>query len=210
MKKYSFTAIIICLISLSANAQKVRIGMNAGVTMGNMTFKEDNEKETSKLNPGVTAGIAVDIPLGKNFSVQPGANYLMKGGREEYSDNGFTIKEKMNMSYLEFPVHLLYNTRGAKGNFFAGLGITGAFGISGKYKIEEDGEKETEKIYFGSEDDDDFKAAEIGGSVLTGYTFPSGLTLSAGYNIGLNNVSNYEDFTARTSYFMLRIGWMFK
>lgn len=210
MKKYSLTMVIFCLIGFNVNAQKVRVGMHAGMTMGKISYKFENDKESSKFKPGVTAGISVDIPLGKNFTIQPGANFLAKGGREEYSDNGMSQKEKLNLSYFEFPVHLLYNTRGAKGNFFAGLGVTGAFGMSGKAKYNDNGNKYSENIYFGSEEDDDLKAAEIGASLLAGYTLPSGLTFTAGYNQGLNNVSNIDEVKVRTNYFMVKIGWMFK
>lgn len=95
--------------TITAQTEKVKIGVKAGLNIASLTFDE-NELESSQ-KTGFTAGIMAEIPLAKNFSVQPEVLYSQQGMKFSYSDidvANSSYKSTINLNYLNIPVMLKY------------------------------------------------------------------------------------------------------
>lgn len=100
--------LLVCA-TITAQTEKVKIGIKAGLNIASLTFDE-NELESSQ-KTGFTAGIMAEIPLAKNFSVQPEVLYSQQGMKFSYSDidvANSSYKSTINLNYLNIPVMLKY------------------------------------------------------------------------------------------------------
>ena len=188
-------------------AQTARFGFTAGASIANYTLKYPGITLSNDPKTGITAGIFVDLPIGNNLSLQPGLNYVQKGSKWEEMAEKFS----MNVNFLELPVNLLYNSNGSSGTFFAGAGPSFALNMSGKTKYDDGSGELEEDMKFGSdENNDDMKSMDAGLNFLAGYRFSNGFLLSGGYNLGLTNLSVYNDDeeSIKSSYFSIKIGFM--
>lgn len=211
MKKLLLLSSVIIGICIGANAQ--RIGFTGGASFANYKAKVDGESENGNSKTGFTAGLFVDVNLGDHFSFQPALNFVQKGTKDEQTLSGITEKVSLTTNHLEIPLNFLYNTNGDAGNFFIGAGPSFAFGVSGKWKYEDNTSSLTENVKFGSnEDEDDMKGLDLGANFLAGYCFPNGLFLSANYNLGLSNLApgGNSDATLKSNYFGVRLGYLLK
>ncbi len=204
---------ILCLLTSyvlfinCSNAQS--IGITAGPAFSFYEISVDNISITSDIKTGFSGGLVSHIPISKYLSLRPELKYVQKGGK--LSEEGST--DKLTLNYLELPLNFVFNTITSKGMFFVGVGPSVNIGIAGKEKWNyDDGETGEEKVNFGSNPDDDFKAFELGINALTGYQFKSGFFVSANYNAGLSNVANNFDYDSQYHnwYFGINIGFMFK
>jgi hypothetical protein len=83
MKKTIIILMAFIFFMHAANSQKARIGFTAGSSLANYRIKEDGEDQSGDSKAGFTAGLIVNIPAGKNFTIQPGVNWVGKGSRME-------------------------------------------------------------------------------------------------------------------------------
>ena len=208
MKK--ILSLFISVISLMnySKAQKSSFGFTAGATFAPYKIKEESVSITAKTKVGFTAGVTSFIALGRHFSFMPALNFTQKGGK--FKEEDFTGNTTFN--YLELPLNFIYNTNSTKGKFFVGAGPSLAFGLSGKDKWEEGTESGSDKIKFGSGDDDDLKSFDAGINFLAGYKFAGGFLIAANYNAGLSNLGNTDEgdnSKMHNRYFGIRIGYMF-
>lgn len=100
--------LLVCA-TITAQTEKVKIGVKAGLNIASLTFDE-NELESSQ-KTGFTAGIMAEIPLAKNFSVQPEVLYSQQGMKFSYSDidvANSSYKSTITLNYLNIPVMLKY------------------------------------------------------------------------------------------------------
>jgi len=100
--------LLVCA-TITAQSEKVKIGVKAGLNIASLTFDE-NELESSQ-KTGFTAGIMAEIPLAKNFSVQPEVLYSQQGMKFSYSDidvANSSYKSTITLNYLNIPVMLKY------------------------------------------------------------------------------------------------------
>lgn len=210
MKKTMITVSLVAVMILNVQAQTARFGFTAGAAFSNYHVKMDGSTETADSKAGFTAGAIADIPMGKNFSIQPGLHLIQKGTKDKQTYGGATAKTALTINLVELPVNFLFNTNSTSGNFFIGAGPSIGFALSGKWKYEYDGDKNTESVNFGSGDEDDMKSLDIGANALAGYCFPNGLMLVVNYNAGLNNLApgGSADGTLKSHYFGIRFGWM--
>lgn len=92
-----------------AQTEKVKLGVKAGLNISNLTFNESELNSKSKT--GFTAGFMVEIPVAKNFSLQPELLYSQQGTKISFSDNEVTnshYKSTIDLNYLNIPVMLKY------------------------------------------------------------------------------------------------------
>ena len=108
MKK---TIIILCTLFLSASAiaqhQKVKLGIKAGLNLATLTFDESELDSSSKA--GFTAGVMIEIPMTKKFSLQPEILYSQQGTKTSFSDSDVTnsnYESTIKLNYLNIPVML--------------------------------------------------------------------------------------------------------
>src|SRR5690554_3948802 len=185
MKKLILSASAV-LFGLGAFAQApMGYGIKAGVNLPNYHFNDDISDFDTKSSTNFHITAYLDAPISYNFYIQPGVSLQGKGAK--FYDNG-THSLTQNTMWIEIPVNAVAKFyTGDAGNFFIGAGPYAAFGISGKNKWESDlGSAETD-FNFGK--DDDQKSFDAGVNFLAGYQLSSGLTLGAGYGLGLSDIA---------------------
>lgn len=208
MKKLFAAALVI--ISVNTYAQKIKVGFTTGVSIANYKAKTGDESESGKAKTGFTAGLLLDLAIGKHLSFQPAVNFVQKGTKDEETVYSTTEKVKLTTNYIELPLNVLYNSRGRIGNFFIGAGPSIAVAISGKYKYSDGVNSINENIKFGSGDDDMMKQVDLGANIITGFALNNGLLFSVNYNAGLNNLAaqGSDDVSLRSRYVGIKLGYL--
>ncbi len=211
--KLIFTTLVLMILLIPGSViAQTTVGITAGASFANVSVKAAGFSFSPKLKAGIIVGLFVDAPLSSNLSFQPALNFVQKG----YLVNDGSVKDKVNINYVEIPLNFVYNT-GKTGGFFIGGGPSVAFGISGKEKYTDKDFPEDnldEKIKFGS-DEDKIKRLDFGANVLAGYKFAGGFMISGNYNLGLSNIGNKspdfpeDDGTIKNRYFAIKIGYAF-
>lgn len=212
MKKLLFLAWLFTMCYFASQAQNTRIGFTAGTSIANYNAKVDGDSENGNSKAGITAGILVNVPMGKNFSFQPAVNFVQKGTKDEQTFGGTTEKVSLTTNHIELPCNFLFNTTGNTGSFFIGAGPSLAFGLSGKVKYDDGTNSDSEDINFGNSNEDDLKGLDLGANFLAGYCFPNGLMFSVNYNAGLSNLvaGEADGATLKSHYFGIKAGWLLK
>jgi hypothetical protein len=203
MKKILFAALLV--VSANVVMAQVRFGAKLGPNWANWTVKEDGQKDDEfKSRLGFHAGFVADIGLSEKFSIQPQLLYVNKGSaidHEDHTDNAV-------IQSIDIPINFLFKAPSSGGNFFIGGGPNLGFNLSGMLKSDEEGD---EKIEIGS-DVGQLKGFDFGLNFLAGYELKNGLFFSANYTPGLTNLANVPsgvDYTARSNYFGLSVGYFF-
>lgn len=107
-------------VSTSTTAfTQVRFGLKAGLNISN--FSNDI---SSKSKAGFYGGVFANIPVAKDFSVQPEVLYSGMGAKSKYDSN-----VKVNLDYIAVPVMLQYN---ALPNLYLEAGPQFSFLVSSK------------------------------------------------------------------------------
>nr|WP_082586787.1 porin family protein [Flavobacterium sp. Root935] len=109
MKKYMLICTLFLGVTVMAQTEKVKLGVKAGLNLANLTFDENELNSSSKT--GFTAGLMVEIPVAKNFSIQPELLYSQQGTKISFSDQDVTnsnYKSTIDLNYLNIPVMLKY------------------------------------------------------------------------------------------------------
>ena len=199
---------LIGLINFSF-AQSVSFGVKAGVNLSNISYSGGGLTVTTSNSTGFHVGAVADIGFG-NLSLQPGILYSAKGGS---SNDGSGGTAKLTLNYVEVPVNLLYNIPVGIGKIFIGGGPYVGLGISGKNTLSGTATStgsgsESQNITFGSTAGD-VKNPDFGVNLLGGFRFESGLSLSAGYGIGLANLSNVSGFSTKNNVLSFSVGYFF-
>lgn len=212
MKKIFALSAALFLFAGVLTAQNSSFGFHAGTSISKFKFKDGDISYSMNDLVSLQAGFVVDLPIGKNFSLQPGLNYLQKGGKASEDYSGVTEENIMRVNYLEVPINILYNVRSKSGTFFVGAGPSVSFAMSGKSIYKYNGEEEKETIKFGNDaDNDHMRGLDFGINTLAGYRFKSGFFIGANYNWGLRNLTpggNSDDGTVKSSYYGVRVGFM--
>ena len=185
MKKL-FLSAVTCLFVLGAYAQTpLGYGIKAGVNLPNYSFSDDDTDIETKSSTNFHVTAYLDAPITSNFYIQPGVSLQGKGAK--LYENG-SLALTQNTMWVEVPVNAVAKFyTGDAGNFYIGAGPYAAFGISGKNKWESDlGSTETD-FKFGK--DEDQKGFDAGVNFMAGYQLSSGLTLGAGYGLGLTDIA---------------------
>ena len=204
-KQLSIIFTMITLFSSAVFAQKTRFGIQAGPALSNTVSKFGDVQINSDWKPGFTGGLVVDIPISGHFIFQPALNFVQKGNKSKDGTDVTTT----TLNYIEAPLNFIYRQHAASG-FFAGIGPSIGYGISGVEKS--NGEKSN--LHFGNnEDKDDLKQMDFGGNLMAGYLFGNGIFIAANYNKSFSNLVIGDlgnDFKIRNNYFGLRVGYFFK
>lgn len=169
-------------LSLSAQMGTSSIGIRAGVNFQNLNGKDANNNNLeNKLKPGFNIGVNADIPIAEDFYVEPGLLYTTKGAKSG--------SDKINLSYLEIPINLLYKPVLGEGRLLLGFGPYAAIGLGGKlndtkvtYKNEiSPAEAASGSVYL--------RRADAGANLLAGYEFASKFSAQLNAQLGLVNIN---------------------
>jgi hypothetical protein len=193
MKKLLLSTTAAVLLSVGAYAQGgLGYGVKAGVNLPSYSYGgSDLSDSKSTVNFHVTGYL--DAPVTSNFYIQPGVSLQGKGAKfADYKIGENTYEVKQNTMWLEVPVNfvLKFPTAG-EGKFFVGAGPYVSFGLSGKNKYEaKSGSGSTsisDDFKFGK--DETLKGTDFGVNFLAGYQLGSGISINAGYGLGLTNIA---------------------
>lgn len=209
MKKIFFI-LFVCIfcLQLPGFSQKSRVGVTGGMTISNMTdtFRVANKTGSSKY--GFKLGMFMDIPLGKSrFTFQPGVDYVQKGKVLEKTK---AKKTSIGLRYAELQLNFIYNTKGAKGNFFAGAGPAFSFGLPSKQTTKIGSVRSSANISFGNDATDAYNGIDYGVNFTAGYKLKCGFFVAANYTLGIRNIVSNEnsDNKVRNGCFGLSAGFL--
>jgi hypothetical protein len=185
MKKFILSASAV-LFGLGAFTQTpLGYGIKAGVNIPNYNFSNENNSFDTKSSTNFHITGYLDAPITSNFYIQPGISLQGKGAKL-YENGSHTLTQ--NTMWIEVPVNAVAKFyTGDAGNFYIGAGPYAAFGISGKNKWESNLGSVESDFKFGK--DENQKAFDAGVNFLAGYQLSSGLTLGAGYGLGLADIA---------------------
>jgi opacity protein-like surface antigen len=107
MKAKFIYATLLAVMFLSSNVYsqrglEIKLGPEAGINIANFSGTPDPNTNT---RTGLIFGANLELGFSKNFSVQPGLRFIMKGASS--SSAAGTVTDKLN--YLEIPVLLKVN-----------------------------------------------------------------------------------------------------
>ncbi len=186
MKMIARTTLIVAaiLLTIGVNAQDkpLTFGVKAGMNISN--FSGDFEDTKAKI--GFNAGVTLDFALTNDLYLLTGLEFTSKGAKVNEDTN-----LKMNLSYLQLPVHAGYKLTVANGTrivFHAGPYI--AYAADGKWKVK--GVEDSVGV-FGDE-------AEAAGLKMKRFDFGLGFGVGAEFgkfNAGVNcdfGLVNIADF----------------
>jgi hypothetical protein len=207
MKKSLLLLSLTCLAGFTF-AQTVSFGVKAGVNFSKLSASSGGVTASSSSTTGFHVGGVADIGFG-DWSLQPGILYSTKGGSYGTSTDGV----KLTLNYIEIPVNVLYNIPAGVGKVFIGGGPYFGWGVSGKGTVTGLGTStgsgsETTNVTFGS-GQNDTKNPDYGINILGGFRFQSGISLSAGYGIGLGNLSNDSSGSIKNNVLSFSAGYFF-
>ncbi|MBS7232213.1 PorT family protein [Flavobacterium psychroterrae] len=213
MKK---SMLMICTLFLSvtitAQNQKVKIGLKAGLNISNLAIDESELNSSGKT--GFTAGIMVEIPIVKNFSLQPEVLYSQQGTKSSFFDPDVTnsnYKSTIDLNYLNIPVMLKYYV--LKGlSVQAGPQIGILLKANNKYQDN----------FLGYENQESFNLKDYSSGIDTsvnfglGYQFKDKFYTDLRYNISYSNVfkegdaNHFINSDMKNRVFQVTVGYFFK
>ncbi|KLT67524.1 hypothetical protein AB669_02185 [Pedobacter sp. BMA] len=202
-----------------AQREPLKIGVKAGVTFPNIHTSNDaiaydgGGIKESDINTSFYFGATVNLPVGKNLSVQPGFSVSGKGTKVSYYSYlpNSPSSAIINLTYLELPANLVLVFPFKAGSFFVGLGPYVAYALSGtaKYTFSNTNiaTQTKQAIEFGSTKN--FKRFDLGGNALAGYTFGNGINIHSGISASAFKISNSSDtyLDARNLVFSAGLGY---
>lgn len=191
----------------------VQFGIRAGLSLGNVSISSEDDSESSSFDSRATwhVGVIADIPFMESLYLQTGLLLQNKGAKNEIKDEGETYKETMSPMYLEIPVlaSYRYNFSDAA-QLQINLGPYFAYGISGKFKEEYDGEEHKEDLFGDGEDSYGLKRFDCGLQVGAGITLGQHYYLGFAYQFGLTNIAHKSaDGKLKNKNLMLSLGYTF-
>lgn len=191
--------------STSDKGSGISFGAKAGVAF--TTVSGSDVPSGLKSLTSFYVGGTVNVPLGEVFSIQPGLTLVGKGFKTEVL--GATLKS--NPWYLEVPVNAVAGFQAGPGKIFVGAGPYVGFGLFGENTISGTGTAldGSADIKFGSTSTDDYKMIDFGLNFLAGYQLNNGLSINAGYGMGLSSIGATGSASVKNSVFSVGLGFAF-
>jgi len=216
MKTRLLLAATLLLVTVVGYSQmRPTFGLRAGVNFQNLNGKQsDGDKLENDLKTGFNIGLNAEVPVAPDFFIQPGVLFTTKGARQ----NNVLGNEdaKINLTYLEVPVNLVYKPIVGTGRLLLGFGPYLGYALGGKYKL---GDAETDikfasKISASQSIQPYFKRFDAGANLLFGYEMSSRLSAQLNAQLGLVNISPEVDGandegTVKNTGFGVSLGYRF-
>lgn len=204
-------------ISFTSSLYAQTFGIKGGLNSAKIILKENEEDLSEDFDPllGFHAGLTAEFPINNLFSFQTGALLSTKGMKFEELNSVVDITSKMNLLYLDIPLHLKANFGSSEGlNIYAlagpyvGIGLVGKIKTEGKFMDEE--YSNVDDIKFGSNEEDDLKRLDYGVSVGAGIELKK-ITIGATYNLGLANLATDTNNGEKVNHrvFQISLGYKF-
>lgn len=174
------------------------LGLRAGLNFQNLT---GDGFEDGKMAPRFNIGVDYEIAVAPDFYFAPGLLFATKGSKYEFLGEDIQI----GLNYLEVPLNLVYKPVLGDGNLIVAFGPYVGYGLGGKAKSDEG---DTDIDMGSDEEEDNFKALDMGANLSFGYMFGAGLSLQFNTQLGLVNISHGDDAVKNTG-FGLSLGYRF-
>ncbi len=222
--------IILAAITLSSISLKAQIKYGAQLhgTLNTASFTAEVDTSPEKnWKFGYGGGLFAEIPVSSAFYLRTSINYLQKGAKviEDFiigEGSTATEESRMNLSYIELPVLLMYNIGDNSNKWYMGAGPSFGYGISGKIEVFQTthigSQTQTEfydaKAFKDIEDGGaGFKRFDFGLNAVVGMHVLEKGMIQLGYIHGLSNIANKDDFQGNkfnNRSIMLTLGYRFK
>lgn len=187
---------------VTAVSAQVGLGVKGGINMSNFYGSEINH-ENVKI--GFNIGLLADYEFSYNSAIQTGLYFTTKGYKYDSNSLGF----KVNLMYLQLPVHYAYKVDVSPGTrvvFHGGPYIAYGVGGSRKVSVGDIGFSESDKI-FGS-GDFQYKPFDAGLGLGVGAEFGP-ILADIGWDFGLVNISNTSNGNIKNQNAYLTVGYKF-
>jgi hypothetical protein len=188
MKMYLMGLITAILMTGTAMAQHVNIGIKGGLNVYNIY----NNNSSYDYKPGFHAGLLSHIHIAKHFGLQPEIVYSTQGAQYNFAG----MNTKLNLDYINVPV--LFQCMFGNG-FRIQAGPQVGFLINAKSKtnnVKSDFKNDMETIDFG---------IGFGAS----YVHQSGWGIDGRYNFGLTDINKYGSANLTNRGFQLGLFFLF-
>lgn len=220
--KTRFIIAFVALFAFSVKAQELRSGIKAGANISTLNGAGSKEYE---FRLGIHFGAFLEVPISRNFYLQPEILYSAQGINAEYSSLimvDYSVvrlnrKVKLPLHYLNVPIMAkIYLSK----NFALETGPQTGFLISAKRNNEISinsglSEEKVRAIKAEYEDGetnvkDYFKTVELGLAFGASYQLDMGILVGARYIFGLTNVYKTEaNPTQENSVLQFSVGYSF-
>jgi hypothetical protein len=185
-------ALTTTVLALNAKAQdKTTFGVRAGVNFTNINGDDGAGHDYDyKLKTGFNLGVNAEIPLAPDFYVQPGVLFSTKGAKEKVTGADDT---KLNLSYVEIPINLLYKPTLGSGKMLLGFGPYIGIAVAGKVKtaggdFDLKFKNDLSTAEASSTTTGYFKRLDFGGNLLVGYELSSKISFQLNAQLGMSNL----------------------
>ena len=134
LKKLLSLLLLLC-VSSGTYAQ-VKWDVKAGLNYSTITAKDkDGIKAKTSSVPGIQLGLGASFYLGNEFSLNPSIVYSKRGFKQKGTSHvGWGTDFEAKVSYIDFPVDLLYRPKIGPGNLLLAAGPYVGYGTKGKWK----------------------------------------------------------------------------
>jgi hypothetical protein len=192
---------ILTVVALTTTISFAQFSAKAGLNMANIVTNIDGAENGMKIGMIIGGNYAMEISDAMSLNIS--AVFKQSGTKEtsEMSENGITVKSTstVSLNYLDISPSVAYHVSDA---ISLSVGPYLAYAMSGKSEFEytakgagvDISESLSESIKFGDgEDDDGIKAMDFGLNIGASYSINDAMSVSAGYALGLSNLSYEED-----------------
>ncbi|UKB77530.1 porin family protein [Chryseobacterium sp. MEBOG07] len=152
--------------SSTPSKSKIKFGLKAGLNVSNLSNMDMNSKA------GFYGGVFVNIPVSKDFSVQPEVLYSATGAKEKGGSNA-----KLNLEYVSVPVMFQYK---ALPKFYVEAGPQFNFLMDARLKDNEG------SLHL----KDATRGFDFGIGLGAGYNFTKNIGVNVRYTAGLSDIVN--------------------
>lgn len=195
MKKRILTVFALTtMVTVAAIAQG--FGVRAGANLQNITGEDAGNDLDYSLKPAFNVGVFYEMDVAPDFYFQPNLLFSMKGAKQ----NENSSELKINMGYIEMPLHFLYKPQLGSGRIIVGFGPYLAYGVTGKAKLESGNLEYTADVKFKNDLSTEealehllwethyAKGLDAGADVFFGYEFPFNVAVQFNAQLGLLNM----------------------
>lgn len=192
----------LALIGLAGTlTAQASFGIRAGAHIGKQTYDSDFADISLDSKVGLDLAILVELGISEIFAVQPELHYIQKGTKTDV----FGTEVSTVLNYIDVPILGKLNF-GENVKFIVEVGPSFGYAISGKNKAGDD----SEDIDF---DEEGYERFEVSGVIGAGVSLPvmneSALFIDIRYILGITNIAEDEDFSAKNTGFNIGVGIIF-
>lgn len=168
------------------------IGIKGGYSMATLTTT-GRASDNKVWLPEYQVGVFAHIPLGEFLAIQTEINYSKRGLLYKYNDDF----EQLDMSYLEVPLLLKYQTSGEVLSFFAYGGGYAGYWLKGQLISKSNGTENKIDYSFDNDLSDGYSDNRLDYGAMAGlgvkiYVGSGAVILDARYTYGLADISKFD------------------